>query len=169
MNSRVWLLWVLEENHWSSGRAPCEKGNADRHVSFPIRLKDIQCLQVPTVQACGWGGQRKDNSSWNQLSRVLKETLVVWRNVIHPPSISESLFSSASPRALFQSHIALCSSQNPASCLKRPFVWALFPNQRILSLNPLAFENSDALAAEGFASRFVVLTAFKNLNVRACL
>ena len=50
-----------------------------------------------------------------------------------------------------------------------PAEWELSSGGGVLSLNPLAFENFDVLAAEGFASRFVVLTAFKNLNVRACL
>lgn len=58
---------------------------------------------------------------------------------------------------------AEAKAQFPAS--KGPLFGLAFPNQHILSLNPLAFENSNALAVEDFASRFVVLN---NLQKPQC-
>lgn len=41
---------------------------------FPFLFKDIPCCEVHILKACRWSWQRKDNSFWNQLSRVWKET-----------------------------------------------------------------------------------------------
>lgn len=73
------------------------------------------------------------------------------------------------PRALSQSHSALYWSQSLVSCLKRSFVRALFPNQRILSLNPLLLRTPNPWQQKTLPAGLWSLTALPNLNVRAWL
>lgn len=146
-----------------------EKGNIHRPLMdrSPFWPKTESVVKSRFYRVCRLGRQMT-GSFWNQLSRVPAEPLTVWGNFILPPSIARIPLLGKSQGTL---PIPQCSVLKPKLSFlpQRALCLGSLSQSAYPELEPLAFENSEALAVEDLPAGLWSLTAFTNLNVRECL